>query len=198
MKKIIFVFLTSIFIAGCVSKSDYDSALDEISTLKEEITESESTVQGLQDEVESLLDETNTLQSEYEVLQSDFEELVEEKDLLSDDYISAITELTIAEGTLSRQICDLQIDDMVYENIYDVSTILAGWWVKQAGVYSVQGTYRDHIWSNADTKIHTVRFTSEDDYNPYVEHFLVFFEEFGWNEGIFWLSGQCWLDSPFD
>jgi len=85
---------------------------------------------------------------------------------------------------------------MKYENILDASTILAAWWARQPGVERVQGTYRDTIWSNANTKIHAIRYIASEDHKPYVEHFLVYFREFGMKPAVFWVGGQCWLDAP--
>ena len=144
----------------------------------------------LENQVLSLSESSNSLQGDYDTL-------LQEKEELQDKYSDTRSELQSKKRELGQLICTKQIDDMVYENIFDVSTILAGWWVKQSGVLSVQGTYRDHIWNNTDTKIHSIMFTSSDDNQPYVEHFLVFFDEFGWNEGIFWITEQCWLDSPY-
>lgn len=189
MKKTL-LLISLIFLVGCASKSELESALSEISVLESQISQKDLNIVDLEDQTQSLIDSLNNLQN-------DFDELNEEHDTLLEEFSNKKHDLQKVQNQLSKHICYQQIDDMKYENIFDVSTILAGWWVKQPGVQSVQGTYRDHIWNNTDTKIHSVMFTSSDDNQPYVEHFLVFFDEFGWKEGIFWLSSQCWLDSPF-
>jgi len=189
MKKLIFVLIL-ITMSGCISQSELDTALADISDLETQIAEKDLTYEEMESQVNALTESANILQANYDELNDDYETLDDAKDALQKEY-------NAAQNDLGKLICSKQIDDMVYKNIFDVSTILAGWWVKQPNVQSVQGTYRDHIWNNTDTKIHSIMFTSSDDNQQYVEHFLVFFEEFGWNEGIFWIAEQCWLDSPY-
>ena len=180
-----------LILTSCASKSDLDSALTDNVDLKEQIASQSEIIDDLEEDGSNLEASLSNLQIEYDHLSGDNSDL-------NDELSSNKSELIIAKRDLARHICSEQITDMKYENIYDVSTILAGWWAKQDSVQSVQGTYRDAIWNNTDTKIHSVNFTSASDQKQYVEHFLVFFDEFGWRHGIYWLSGQCWLDSPFD
>ena len=189
MKKLVFTLIL-IILSGCVSQSELDSALADISALETKITENDLTIDDMESQVKTLTESANNLQTNYDELKDKYDTLDDDKDALQKEY-------NAAQNELGKLICSKQIDDMVYKNIFDVSTILAGWWVKQPNVQSVQGTYRDHIWNNTDTKIHSIMFTSSDDNQPYVEHFLVFFDEFGWKEGIFWIAEQCWLDSPY-
>lgn len=196
MKKTL-MLISLMFLIGCAPKAELESALTKISALESQISQQDTIMGELEDQSQSLNDSLASLQSDFDTLSGEYDTLFEEKETLQTKYSDTRKELQSAEHSLGNLVCSKQIDDMVYENIFDVSTILAGWWVKQSGVQSVQGTYRDHIWSNADTKIHSIMFTSSDDNQQYVEHFLVFFDEFGWDEGIFWLSRQCWLDSPY-
>jgi outer membrane murein-binding lipoprotein Lpp len=186
MKKIL-LLIVLFFLVGCVSKSELESAIVEISELESQITQQESNIEELESQVQSLNESSDRIQSDFDDLNEDYDTLSEDKESLQIKYSDTSKELQAAEHLIGRLICDEKID-MEYENIFDVSTILAGWWARQSQVESVKGTYRDHIWNNTDTKIHSVQFTSSQDHQPYVEHFLVFFDEFGWNTGVFWLS----------
>lgn len=195
MKRVIFV-LSAILLSACVSKSEFQSA-------QSRIVELEAQVDSGTDEIRALEDQVQELESDIEVLEADRAEAVAELAGLEDDYADLQTErndLNRQVLNLSRQVgelvCAQQISDMKYENILDASTIMAAWWARQPDVERVQGTYRDTIWSNADTKIHAVRYISLQDNQPYVEHFLVYFLEFSMSPGVFWVGGQCWLDAP--
>jgi predicted nuclease with TOPRIM domain len=195
--------MSFIFLIGCTSKTeldsalaDLDSALMEISSLESKTLEQENTIKDYEDQLSTLVAENENLIAKNELLNQDYESLVNEKDELQSKYRENNLELTEANIQLEKLICDEQLDQMEYNNIFDASTILAGWWALQPSVSSVRGTYRDHIWSNADTKIHAIQFISSNDNEQYVEHFLVYFDEFGMKPGVFWVGGQCWLDVP--
>jgi seryl-tRNA synthetase len=202
-KVLISIAIVSILICGCVAKSDYETALAQIDDLETQITEKETTIdtleaqnQSLSESLDSHQSELDDLNTDYEVLSDDYQLLIEDNETLQEEYSDTKDELWSAYSQLNKLICDQTIDNMVYENIFDVSNTLADWWLEQPSVASVRGTYRDHIWSNADTKIHAVMFISANDNQPYVEHFLVYFDEFGMKPGVFWVGGQCWLNVP--
>lgn len=189
MRKIIIV-VTAILLAGCASKSDLDAALSENKDMNSLVLEQKEIIADLEDQV-------NDLEETITKLESDFEILTEENDETKDELSEKKKDLLIAERDLKLHICNIQIDDMKYDNILNISTYLAGWYAQLPGIQSVQLTYRDSIWNNTDTKIHSVTYTDASDHQQYVDHFLVYFDEFGWNPSIFWLSEQCWLDSPY-
>jgi ABC-type phosphate transport system auxiliary subunit len=195
MKKFLFL-LVSLLLVGCVSQSELDQAISQISDLEADIQEKDSDIASLETQLDGLEDAKLELDDEFEELQGEYEVVSAEKGELQLQYEEARRKVTSLTSQLNDMVCDDQLDDMKYQNILDASTILSAWWARQPGVETVQGTYRDSIWSNADTKIHAVRFVSSQDHQPYVEHFLVYFDEFGMDPGVFWVGGQCWLDVP--
>ncbi len=64
-----------------------------------------------------------------------------------------------------------------------------GYWAARSNM-----TNRDTIWNNTDTKLHGVFSTSSEDNAQYLTWFLVYYDKFGWTEGVFWLDGQCCLE----
>ncbi|MCW5887966.1 MAG: hypothetical protein KIT07_07550 [Anaerolineales bacterium] len=168
MRTIIAMSLVALLLASCVAKSDLEAANKELESLHQR--------------VESLVQENEQLKST--------------NLSIGKQLTDAQTELRSTRQELENLLCEQQITDMKYSNVLDASTIIAAWWATQSNVASTHGTYRDHIWSNADTKIHAVRFTSSVDQQQYVEHFLIYFSEFGMKPGVFWVGGQCWLDAP--
>jgi len=64
---------------------------------------------------------------------------------------------------MDNLICEDQITNMKYGDILDASMILSVWVANQSYSSRVHGTYRDSIWSNADTKIYAVRYMDVDD-----------------------------------
>lgn len=181
-KNLLFITIIILLTAGCVSKEELEKANTNISTLESQLKV------ALQEksELELVLDDLN----------SSFEELQIDNADLQSNYSETISELASTNRLVERLVCPDQIQGMKYTDVFDASTIVAAWWARQTEVESVHGTYRDHIWSNADTKIHGVRYTSSSDHQQYVEHFLIYFREFGMEPGVFWVGGQCWLDSP--
>ena len=179
---LLFISVIILLTAGCVSKGELEQANANISTLESQLQDA--------------LQEKSELELTLEDLNSSFEELQIDNSDLQTSYSDAVSELSSESTLVDRLVCPNQIEDMKYTDIFDASTIVASWWARQPNVESVNGTYRDHIWSNADTKIHGVRFTSSSDHQQYVEHFLIYFREFGMEPGVFWVGGQCWLDSP--
>lgn len=132
------------------------------------------------------------MQLERDNLQNDFVD-VDEK---YKEYMKTASAVSYENKKLTEEIgeliCDETIEDMQYNSILNVSEIISGWMARRPKVERIHNTYRDTIWNNTDTKIHSVRYLHKDG-NTYVDHFLVYFDEFGWEEGVFWLSGQCWL-----
>ena len=194
--KQITLLIAVLLIAGCASRADLDDALSQTSDLQAQIQEKDLAISSLESDIDQLSETESGLQSELESLQVSYDEVQSERDELQTIYDDARRKVTSLTSDINKLICDDQLTDMKYQNILDASTILSAWLVRQSNVETVQGTYRDSIWSNADTKIHAVRFVSSDDHKPYVDHFLVYFNEFGMKPGVFWVKGQCWLDAP--
>jgi hypothetical protein len=83
---------------------------------------------------------------------------------------------------------------MQYTGIADASTILSAFVASQSWSERVQGTFRDSIWTNADSKIHGVRYIDSNDHQSYTTYFMAYFDEFGFDQGVYWVDRQCWLE----
>ena len=200
MKKLIVLIVLAMLLVACgVPQVDYDTAVKQISSLESSLTNSQAdlkqtTIQLL--ETEAKLDNSAVLLSE---LQSKYDNLSVSKDNMTLLYTEAQENIETLYSKLKPHLCDLlgmeKLTTMRYESIMDVSTILQAYESGLPWVLRVSGTRRDTIWSNTQTKIHSVTYRHTDG-EMYVDHFLVYFDEFGWDKGVFWISEQCWLDRP--
>ena len=189
MKKTIIVLTIPFLLASCtgISQEDYDAANATITELESELNASLS-------ENEILASDIDTLESDLETQETEYQTLVEENEELSsrvDDQRRQITSLT---SEVSNYICDDTISNMSYGDILNSSTNLMAWVANQSWATRANSTIRDTIWNNTDTKLHGVVYTASEDNQQYLTWFLVYYDEFGWEEGVFWLDGQCWLD----
>lgn len=176
------------------AESELEDTQTDLDTVTLEWEDTEQALADAESQVISMTVELETISEDMVVLQTDYDELQTSYDEMSDDYYALKTDNRMLKADLGQYVCEESITDMEYDNILDVSTILSGWVARQSWSERVQGSYRDTIWGNTDTKIHSIRFISSEDSQPYVDHFLVYFDEFGFEEGVFWLSRQCWLD----
>ncbi len=195
MKKALLFLLFSFLLIGCASKAQLEAADGQLWWLQYQINNLEDDLSTSEVELESVESEKDDLNSKMEALQVSYDELQTSYEEVESKYSEARSKVTSLTSEVQKYVCDDQIDDMNYENILDASTIMAAWWAKQSDVERVQGTYRDSFWPNADTKIHAITYVSAEDNQQYVEHFLIYFREFGMNPGVFWVKGQCWLDN---
>ena len=85
---------------------------------------------------------------------------------------------------------------MKYQNPISAIAILEGWFAVQPHVQEMQGTYSTTFWNDVHSRIHTIRYLSAEDGVSTTDSFLLMFSEAGWEEGLLWMTKQCWLDSP--
>lgn len=191
-KLIVVIVLVMLFMGACgVPQEDYDTAVEQTALLESSLTGYQIDQQQLEEQLLETEAKLNASTTSLSGLQNQYDDLdIEYRDL---DRTTKNTIQTI-QSQLELHVCDQQLPDMRYESIMDVSTILQAFISGQEDTLRVSGTYRDTIWSNTQTKIHSIRYRSADDNEMYVDHFLVYFDEFGWGEGVFWISWQCWLD----
>jgi len=219
------VLLLSIFLVSCTAKQELQVAEQELQTANQRIMELESQIilqKNEQEEKENSLnstiadleveiktnqsiseDEISQMSQKLEDLTADYDLLVVERDELQEKYqknrdelASKSSQVVKLSNQVSNLVCREKITNMKYDNIPDASTILSAWWARQSYVDRVVGSYRDQIWSNTQTRVHGIRYIDSDDKNQYVEHFIVYFNEIGMEQGVFWVKGQCWLDEP--
>jgi TolA-binding protein len=121
-------------------------------------------------------------------------ELETQVERLTTERNQARNQATQLQATISTYECDEALTAMDYTSVADASTMLMAFVAQQPWAERVQGTFRDSIWTNAGSKIHGVRYVDSSDHLPYVTYFMVYFDEFGWERGVFWVDRQCWLE----
>lgn len=190
MRKAIFLLITLILVTSCstgISEEEYNNAIANIADL-------EATEKSLSGQV----DQYNTRVLELEAL-------IEENDGLLAELQGENDELTSKNADQKRQIitltsdnnklmCEEELAGMTYGDILTISSKLMAWVTNQSWAERSNMTTRDSVWTNTDTKLHGVHYTASNDGKRYLTWFLVYFDEFGWSEGVFWLSEQCWLE----
>lgn len=190
------VFAVMIFLVGCASKASLQQAEGRAATADGRAVALEATAVALRTQLASSAASLAEVQATGTALATAYTRSQADLSKANKDHQHAEQQVASLQAELSKNICDQQITDMKYTNVLDASTILAAWWAKQPGVESVGTPYRDKIWSNALSGLHGITYTNSDDHQQYVEHFMVFFNEFGMKPGVFWIKGQCWLDPP--
>lgn len=191
MKKIVLIVLMTLALSACSS----GITEDEFNTLSARIDELENSLEEANLSVESL----EATKSELLTTIADRDEIIlattTERDDYKADIIEKQRELSSMMGTISFYECDDQLNDMNYQDIFSASTNLMAWVTNQEWALRASSTIRDAIWNNTDTKLHGVYYIDPTDNEMYVSWFLVYFDEFGWREGVFWLDKQCWLET---
>ena len=189
MDKFFLLVIVASLLVSCsgISQQQYDQALGDIEDLeaRERILEAQI--------------------KEYESSLPELQQLVEEKAVLFDEMEEQYNELLSENAEIRREnryltlenemlFCGDEVEGMTYQDILTISSRLMAWVTNQSWAERSNMTVRDTIWSNTDTKLHGVHYTSADDGERYLTWFLVYFDEFEWREGVFWLDGQCWLE----
>ena len=190
MRKLLVLLITMILVASCssgISEEEYNNAIANIADL-------EVNDKSLSEEV----DQYNTRVLELEALIEENDDLLAElqgeNDELSSKNADQKRQITTLTSDIEKLMCEEELDAATYDDILTVSSNLMAWVTYQSWAERSNMTTRDTIWNNTDTKLHGVYYTSSKDNERYLAWFLVYFEEFGWSEGTFWLDGQCWLD----
>jgi hypothetical protein len=181
MKKII-LLISLIFLVGCGSSVERESPTPEIESTKIQVTEKDSAIADLEYQVRDLTESLNSLQSDHITLEAEF----------ADNK----TDLLAIQNQSGNYLCDVQLENMRYQNTRSAIAILEGWFALLPEVQELQGTYSTPFWDGVDSRIHTLRFVSVGDDLSTTTTFLIFFEEAGWKNGLLWMTKQCWLDFP--
>lgn len=171
-----------------------DALDEELDGANHQFQELETDVEDYQEEIVSLEKSLGETEEELSSTQSEFNDLTDKYNELHDLYGKNVRRISSLEKEAEKYICDESLN-MDYSGIAASSERLMDFYARQSHVEHVRYAYRDHIWTNTDTKIHSIRYI-ENDGEEHVDHFLVFVNEFGMKEGTFWLSKQCWLDPP--
>jgi hypothetical protein len=95
----------------------------------------------------------------------------------------------------SRSADCIPITNMVYSDNSTVAILLQAYVSQLPDVKAVSYTIPEKIYSNSLSEIFFVQYTSTDGKN-YAKRYVVYMDEFGWQNGTFSLDGQCWIDPP--
>ena len=183
MKK--FALLLIVFLlVGCGARPESDSASVEGTTLAS---------QDLDYYIADLEYQVNDLTESLEALRSDYATLSVEHETLKAQIGSGES---VVESSQSNYLCPNLID-MRYDNSTGAIAIVEGWFAVQPQVRLIQGTYSTPFWDKVSSRIHTIRYISEEDGLTTTDSFLIMFEEAGWMPGTLWMTQQCWLDPPY-
>lgn len=157
---------------------------------------------SLQDELKQNASELVDAETELASLQSQLGEVQDERDAVSEqleqskrDSDAARAENFEISRALDKLICRQKIASMNYSGILEATSRLEAYTNSLSYVAYVNGSYRDSLWNNTDTKVHAIRYTHSDG-NPYSVQYLVYFDEFGWKPSTFFIDEQCWIDPP--
>jgi uncharacterized protein (DUF3084 family) len=165
--------------------SDLDSCTSQLNTAEEKFQTADRELQEL----------TQSSQESIEKLESQL--------ALSRDQIAvkntSLRELESIANKYNQLICDPYSMDqlkMDYSSLQSSSSRLQGFVANLDDTDHVSNSVRNTLWNNADSKIHGITYVS-DEGNTYSRQFLVYVNELGWDEGTFYIDGQCWLDPPW-
>lgn len=193
MKKLLPYLIAGFLITACapnVPQEQYDTALTDLEDLRTNISSLETEIQRLENVESNLV----TREEELEAALSELETLRSNYDDLEDERAELNRKTSILESTISEYRCDEGVSSMSYSNILDSSSKLQAWVTNQPWASRSTSTIRDSIWNNTDTKLHGIYYVASKDNERYLTWFLVYYDEFGWDKGTFWLDGQCWLE----
>jgi len=179
MKKIL-ILICLIFLTGCsllprpeaAPAAPVPAAGED---LQAQLTEKNRMISDLEYQILELSDSLASLQSDYDELQA---------------------ASTSAEPITDSVICDVDFGSMKYQNATSAIAIVEGWFALQDHVRELQGTYSTTFWTGVESRIHTIRYINANTGLSTTTSFLIFFEEAEWNEGLLWMTEQCWLDFP--
>lgn len=156
--------------------------------------EAQATIQQLNGEVASLQSLADGHQATAVAAEARIAESQSQLEEVRAERVEALRTVSELTRTVAQYECEETLSDMQYDSIVDASTMLEAFVAQQDWSERVNGSYRDSIWSNADSKIHGVRYVDASDHQPYVAYFMVYFDEFEFDRGVFWIDRQCWLE----
>jgi hypothetical protein len=177
MKKYL-ILIAVLFLVGCATQPAPESAPAQPDDQGDMLAEKDAKIAELEGNLEELNTTIASLQEENATLRAEGGEVV--------------------VSTNAPYVCDDTIPNMKYSNPISAIAIIEGWFALQPEVAEMQGTYSTQFWQDVDSQIHTIRYIDAEDSLSKTATFLIFFEEAGWQEGLLYMSKQCWLDHPGD
>ena len=95
----------------------------------------------------------------------------------------------------SRSVDCVPITNMNYSDNSKVAVLLQAYVSQLPDVKAVSYTIPEKLYNNTLSEIFFVQYTSTDGKN-YAKRYVVYMNEFDWQNGTFSLDGQCWIDPP--
>ena len=62
-------------------------------------------------------------------------------------------------------------------------------------VHQVSYTIPEKLYTNTVSELIFVQYVGTDG-KPYAKRYIVYIKEFGWENAVFSIDGQCWIDPP--
>jgi hypothetical protein len=87
------------------------------------------------------------------------------------------------------------ITDMNYSDNTKIAVELQYYVSKLPDVGQVSYTIPEKLYTNTLSEIIFVQYVGTDG-KPYAKRYIVYIKEFGWENAVFSIDGQCWLDPP--
>ena len=176
MKKTALLVIVVFLLAACGTQQVTDSPAGDAPDWEARLAEKDGTIADLEEQVA---------------------QLSEQLDLLQEDYDSLLAGSAADQAASSSPyLCESTLENMKYTSPAGTVDILEGWFALQPDVAEVQGKYSTQFWADVKSRIHTIRYISEESGVSETATFLIFFEEGGWQPGLLNMTDQCWLDFP--
>jgi hypothetical protein len=89
------------------------------------------------------------------------------------------------------------INNMDYSDNSKIMIELQAYVLTLPNVKSVSYVIPEKLYVNTNSELFFVTYVSSDDGKLYSRRYIVYLREFGWNNAVFSIDGQCWIDPPY-
>ncbi|MGD0612336.1 MAG: hypothetical protein ABSB41_12560 [Anaerolineales bacterium] len=87
------------------------------------------------------------------------------------------------------------ITDMDYSDNTKIAVELQYYVSNLPDVHQVSYTIPEKLYTNTVSELIFVQYVGTDG-KPYAKRYIVYIKEFGWENAVFSIDGQCWIDPP--
>jgi len=88
------------------------------------------------------------------------------------------------------------ITNMVYGDLYKEINLLKAYVETLPDVKVTTYELPEQLYSNTSSHLIYISYISSEDDKTYSKRYIIYEDEFGWEESVFSLDGQCWIDPP--
>jgi len=85
---------------------------------------------------------------------------------------------------------------MVYGDLYKEINLLKAYVETLPDVKVTTYELPEQLYSNTSSHLIYISYISSEDDKTYSKRYIIYEDEFGWEESVFSLDGQCWIDPP--